>query len=200
MRIISGKFKAKRINGPKTEKVRPTLDRVKEALFSIIDEYINNGAVLDLFAGTGNLSIEALSRGAKFAWINDIENTSISTIISNIKLTNTKDCVKITKKDYIKVLDQIQKDGTKFDVVFLDPPYDSKYGIKSLEYISNSNDKILKKDGIIIYETDKNFISKIEKENINTCKSINVLENFENLICVDTRNYGNIVLKIYRWR
>ena len=200
MRIISGKFKAKRINGPKTEKVRPTLDRVKEALFSIIDEYINNGDVLDLFAGTGNLSIEALSRGAKFAWINDIENTSISTIISNIKLTNTQDCVKITKKDYIKVLDQIQKDEVKFDVIFLDPPYDSKYGIKSLEYISNSNDKILKKEGIIIYETDKNFISKIEKENINTCKSINVLEDFENLICVDTRNYGNIVLKIYRWR
>ncbi len=195
MRIIAGKYKAKIINGPKSEKTRPTLDRVKEALFSIINNYINNNAtVLDLFSGTGNLAIESISRGAKFAWINDIENVAISTIISNTQLTNCAEYVKITKKDYIKCLNQIINENILFDVIFIDPPYDSLYGIKTLDYISNTKDKILSKDGVIVYETDKNFISKIQK------KDDNILDNFENLECFDVRNYGNVVLRLYRWR
>ena len=86
MRIISGKYKAKIINSPKTTKTRPTLDRVKEAEFSIIEKYIHEANVLDLFSGTGNLGIEAISRGAKFAWLNDRESVCISTIISNVEI------------------------------------------------------------------------------------------------------------------
>ena len=78
MRIIAGKFKAKKINSPKTDLTRPTLDRVKEALFSIISEYIPDSNVLDLFSGTGNLGLESISRGAKFAWLNDDKNLAIS--------------------------------------------------------------------------------------------------------------------------
>ena len=74
MRIIAGKFKAKRINSPKTEMTRPTLDRVKEALFSMLMPYIQDAIVLDLFSGTGNLGIEALSRGAKFAYPNGVKS------------------------------------------------------------------------------------------------------------------------------
>lgn len=192
MRIIAGKFKAKRILGPKTEKVRPTLDRVKEAMFSIIDPYILDADVLDVFSGTGNLSIESISRGAKFAWINDIENTSISTIISNIKLTNIEDCVKITRKDYIKVLKQIEKENVKFDIIFLDPPYETMCGIKALEYISSTKDKILKENGMIIYETSSAFV--------NNLKNKDVLDNFENLSCIATKNYGSVILKMYNWR
>ena len=136
MRIIAGKFKAKRINSPKTEKTRPTLDRDKEALFSIIDSYIDEGEILDLFGGTGNLALEAISRGASFAWINDKESLSISTILSNVKLTNTGEYVKITKKDYAKCLNQIVKEDKLFDVIFLDPPYDSNLAIDSLNFIS----------------------------------------------------------------
>ena len=191
MRIIAGKFKAKKIISPKTEKTRPTLDRVKEALFSIITPYIENSRVLDLFSGTGNLAIEAISRGAKFAWINDIESLAISTIISNTQLTKCQNYVKITKKDYIKCLASLSKINEKFDIIFLDPPYDSKYGINTLDYISK-NKCILGSNGIIIYETDKNFINNI--------KDISVLENFENLVCFDTRNYGNVILKLYKWR
>lgn len=195
MRIIAGKYKAKVINSPKTEKTRPTLDRVKEALFSIITNYMNNDAnVLDLFSGTGNLGIESISRGAKFAWLNDIENVAISTIISNTQLTNSAEYVKITKKDCIKCLNQIINENMLFDVIFIDPPYDSLYGIKALEYISDTKDKILSKDGVIIYETDKNFINKIQK------KDDNILDDFENLECFDVRNYGNVVLRLYRWR
>ena len=193
MRIIAGKYKAKVINSPKTEKTRPTLDRVKEAMFSILNPYIENSNVLDLFSGTGNLGIEAISRGAKFAWLNDKENIAISTIISNIELTNLKSCVKITKKDYIKCLRQIQNQNMYFDIIFLDPPYDSKFAIETLKYISD-NKEILSKDGIIVYETDKNFISKLEKN-----KSKLSFE-FDNLECVDSRNYGNVILKFFKWR
>lgn len=79
MRIIAGKYKAKRLNSPKTDLTRPTLDRVKEALFSIIDSYIVDANVLDLFSGTGNLALEAISRGAKFAWLNDDKNVLLFT-------------------------------------------------------------------------------------------------------------------------
>lgn len=193
MRIIAGKYKAKVINSPKTEKTRPTLDRVKEAMFSILNPYIKNSNVLDLFSGTGNLGIEAISRGAKFAWLNDKENIAISTIISNIELTNLKSCVKITKKDFIKCLKQIQGLKTTFDIIFLDPPYDTKLAIETLKYISD-NKEVLSKDGIIVYETDKNFISKLEKNNSKLS-----LE-FDNLECVDSRNYGNVILKFFKWR
>ena len=194
MRIISGKFKGKRIEGPKTIKTRPTLDRVKEALFSIIANYLPNAQILDLFSGTGNLAIESISRGAKFAWINDYQNMAISTILTNISLTNLKNYVKITKKDYMKCLKQIAKENILFDVIFLDPPYDTMYGINSLKIISDSKDLYLKKNGIIVYETDKAFIEKIQK------KDQNIFNNFENIECFDERAYGGVILKLYRWR
>lgn len=194
MRIIAGEYKAKRLNSPKTDKTRPTLDRVKEALFSIIDGYIKGANVLDLFSGTGNLAIEAISRGAKFAWLNDDKNLAISTILSNIQLTKCQNYVKITKKDYIKCLAQITKEDILFDVIFIDPPYDSELGINSLKYISDNKEKILKEDGIIIYETDKNFVQKITK------KKPDIFESFENLECIDIRTYSNVVLYLYKWR
>lgn len=192
MRIIAGSLKAKRINGPKTEKTRPTLDRVKESLFSIIGSHIKEANILDLFSGTGNLGIESISRGAKFAWLNDKEISSISTIISNIKLTKIQEYVKITKKDYTKCLAQIEKEKVCFDIIFLDPPYESKLAIDTLKYLSNSKpDDILKSDGIIVYETDKNFIRKIDES---------ILDSFENLQCFDKRSYGNVILMLYKWR
>lgn len=192
MRIIAGKLKAKRINGPKTEKTRPTLDRVKESLFSILEPYIKEANVLDLFSGTGNLGIESISRGAKFAWLNDKEISSISTIISNIKLTKIEDYVKITKKDYTKCLVQIENEKICFDIIFLDPPYESKLAINVLEYVSSTRPgEILKEDGIIVYETDKNFIKS------NNCS---IFDNFKNLECFDKRSYGNVVLMLYKWR
>ncbi|MBO5477558.1 MAG: 16S rRNA (guanine(966)-N(2))-methyltransferase RsmD [Clostridia bacterium] len=195
MRIIAGRAKAKRLVSPKTEKTRPTLDRVKEAMFSIINNYIKDADVLDLFGGTGNLALESISRGAKFAWINDKDSFSISTILSNAKLTNSLDCVKITKKDYAKCLNQIAKENMLFDVIFIDPPYDSNLAIDTLDKISESENLYLKEDGIIIYETDKNFLLKLEKNN-----KAEILNSFKNLQCIDERAYGNVVLKLYKWR
>lgn len=194
MRIIAGKNKAKVLNSPKTQKTRPTLDRVKEALFSILDVYIKEANVLDLFSGTGNLGLEAISRGAKFAWLNDDKNVAVSTIISNTLLTNSQNYVKITKKDYMKCLAQIEKEEIKFNIIFLDPPYDSNLGINTLKYISTSKDGVLTKDGIIVYETDKAFINKMMKTNEK------VFEDFDFLELIDKRTYGNVVLFMYKWR
>ena len=194
MRIISGTLRAKKIEGPKTEKTRPTLDRVKEALFSILMPKLDGAKVLDLFSGTGNLAIESISRGADFAWLNDHQNVCISTIVNNIKLTNLSNCVKITKKDYIKCLRQISEENCLFDIIFLDPPYDSKLGIETLNIISDSGEKILKKDGIIVYETDKAFLKKIQTKNEN------ILDDFKNLECFDERSYGTVILRLYKWR
>lgn len=102
MRIIAGKYKAKKLVSPRTNKTRPTLDRVKEALFSIINSYVKDANVLDLFSGTGNLGLESLSRGAKFAWMNDKEKLGVSTIISNTKLTKAEKYVKISSLTLLK--------------------------------------------------------------------------------------------------
>lgn len=194
MRIIAGKYKAKRLNSPKTDLTRPTLDRVKEALFSIIEPYVEQADVLDLFSGTGNLGLESISRGAKFAWLNDDKNITISTIISNVELTKSQNYVKITKKDYNKCLNQIVNQNILFDIIFLDPPYDTMLGINSLKFISDNKGKVLNNDGIIIYETDKNFIQKI------SMKNKDIFDSFENLSCIDSRTYSNVVLKLYKWR
>ena len=115
--------------------------------------------------------------------------------MSNVKLTNTTEYVKITKKDYAKCLNQIVKEDKLFDVIFLDPPYDSKLAIDTLNFISECEDKVLKKDGIIVYETDKNFLLKLEKNN-----KADILKSFKNLQCIDERAYGNVVLMLYKWR
>jgi 16S rRNA (guanine(966)-N(2))-methyltransferase RsmD len=187
MRIIAGKFKGKRLKSPTTDKTRPTLDRVKEAVFSMAMPYIQDANVLDLFAGTGSIALEMISRGAKFCYINDIEKNAISTILFNIQLTNTEKYVKISMKDYLKCLKKITQDEILFDIIFIDPPYNSDYAIKSLEYISNNKGKVLTNDGIIIYEFDKSFLN--EK-----------YDKIENLECINTKFYGRVVIKIYKWR
>ena len=126
MRIIAGEWKGKKLNSPKTDKTRPTLDRVKEALFSMLLPYLEDAVVLDLFSGTGNLGIEALSRGAKFVHFNDVNHDAIKVIYSNVQLTNYENCAKITKKDYEKCLKSLNEQNVKFDIIFLDPPYEAK--------------------------------------------------------------------------
>ena len=190
MRIIAGKFKGKRLNGPKNIKTRPTLDRVKEAMFSMIDEYIYEAKVLDLFGGTGSLGIEMISRGAKYALINDMDKTAFNVILSNIQLTNCSNCVKISMKDYLKCLKKINETDEKFDIIFIDPPYASDCSIKSLEYISQ-NKAVLSENGVIIYESDKGFVNAdLEKK----------LDSLENLECIKTKLYGRVIVKLFKWR
>lgn len=181
MRIIAGNWKGKILNSPKTEKTRPTLDRVKEALFSMLYPYLENATILDLFSGTGNLGIEALSRGAKYVHFNDINHDAIKVIYSNVQLTNYEKCAKITKKDYEKCIKSLNEENNQFDIIFLDPPYEAKVEEKCLSLLSNSN--LIHKETIIILESDKD-------------KKFN--ESIEGLQIVDKRTYGRVMLRTYK--
>ena len=180
MRIIAGKFRGRKLQEFDVESTRPTLDRIKEPLFSILAPYMDGAHVLDLFSGTGNLALESISRGASFAWANDINKSALKVIIGNVRLTGTENCVKITGKDYAKCLKQINAEGKKFDVIFLDPPYAINYESKMLELIVEYD--ILNKGGIIVLESDKR-------------KEINI--NIPGLNLKDERTYGRVIIRFY---
>ena len=118
MRIISGKYKGKKLEGFNIEGTRPTLDRVKESLFGMIQTYIQNSQVLDLFAGSGALGLEAISNGAKICYLIDNNKEAIKTIKQNSQ--NFDEDLKIINIDYKKFLKETNE---KFDIIFLDPPY-----------------------------------------------------------------------------
>ena len=180
MRIIAGKFRGRKLQEFNVDTTRPTLDRIKEPLFSILMPYLEGAKVLDLFSGTGNLALEAISRGAAFAWANDINKSALKVIIGNVRLTGCENCVKITGKDYTKCLKQIHEEGLKFDVIFLDPPYEVNFEAKILQLIVEYD--ILNKGGIIVLESDKR-------------KEINI--NIPELNLKDERTYGRVIIRFY---
>ncbi len=133
MHVITGLAKGKKITTIEgTEVVRPTPERVKEGIFSAIQFEIEGRSFLDLFAGSGQLGIEALSRGAEFAVFSDENPEAIKHITKNVESTGFLEKSKIIKGDYLYALSLL---NTKFDFIFLDPPYSSGLLIKSLENI-----------------------------------------------------------------
>ena len=178
MRIIAGKNRGTKLYTLDGDDItRPTLDRVKESLFNIIMKYLNDSNVLDLFAGSGALGLEALSRGAKNAVFCDNSRKAINVIKNNIAKTKLEEKTQVLNKDFVKAILDLKKEGKKFDLIFLDPPYRTDYIIKAIELIIEG--ELLSEDGIIIAETD-------EKERI-----LKGLENKEILI-YDIRKYGRI--------
>lgn len=181
MRVISGTAKGKKLNSLEGLETRPTLDRVKEAVFNIIQFDIKDAVVLDLFSGSGALGIEALSRGAKEAILCDVSSKAIKIINKNLEETRLKEKAKVFSNDYLETLNKIK--DKKFDIIFLDPPYKSDYIEKSIEYISMHN--LLTENGIIIVETnDKNKIDEIKAK--------------KDLEVYDTRKYGIAIIIFVR--
>ncbi len=190
MRVISGKVRGLKLNTPKNEDVRPTTDRVKESLFNIINPYIMESDVLDLFAGTGSLGIECLSRGANKCVFVDVSKESISIVKSNIKkarVENESTVLNLDFKDAINKLkiqnnniNKLKIQNNKFDVIFMDPPYYENMFIDALEKIAEAS--LLKEDGIIIIEHDTK--DKFPEE-------------IKNLIQTKSKKYGNTTLTFY---
>ncbi|MBR5370171.1 MAG: 16S rRNA (guanine(966)-N(2))-methyltransferase RsmD [Bacilli bacterium] len=149
MKIISGKYKGRNIEGFTIDGTRPTMDRVKESLFAMIQNYIPNSNILDLFSGSGNLAFESLSEGASSAVLVDSNYKAIKVINNNIKTIGIEN-TKVLNMDYKKAI-EILKDE-KFDVIFLDPPYKTNYIEESIKLISKYN--ILSESGIIVCESD----------------------------------------------
>ncbi|MEG1612684.1 MAG: 16S rRNA (guanine(966)-N(2))-methyltransferase RsmD [Clostridia bacterium] len=145
MRIISGKYGGRKLFSPKGDDVRPTTDRVKEALFNILQFKVRNAVVLDLFSGSGALGIECVSRGAKEVIFSDNDRKSIELV--NRNLSGIEFNGQILQSDYLRV---ISNSKAKFDIIFLDPPYNSGLAEKAILEILKCD--ILSNDGIIVYE------------------------------------------------
>jgi 16S rRNA (guanine(966)-N(2))-methyltransferase RsmD len=148
MRVISGTARGRKLKEPEGHAIRPTTDMVKESVFNIIQFDIEGRRVLDLFAGTGQLGIEALSRGAAGAVFVDASNDAVHLVRDNIKHTGFEDKATVIKGDAIA----FTKNGGKFDVIFLDPPYDAGLMEKAFHNIIEFD--MLKENGIIICETN----------------------------------------------
>jgi 16S rRNA (guanine966-N2)-methyltransferase len=136
MRIISGKFKGRRLANFDEEHIRPTTDRVKESLFNIISANIQGARVLDLFSGTGNLGFESLSRGASEVQMVELSQRSIKLIQQNIKLLGVTENLILHKSDAVKFLNSYE--DTAFDVVLVDPPFPALICLKTLEALNVS--------------------------------------------------------------
>ena len=121
IRIIAGEFKGRRLKTPAGAKVRPTADRVREAWFSIVQRSLRGARVLDLYAGTGALGLEALSRGAATAEFVEVHRTALTTLRANIKLLDVAERTVVHRQDALKFAEQLQ--AGQYDVAFADPPY-----------------------------------------------------------------------------
>ena len=147
MRVISGKARGVSLMTPKGEHTRPTADRVKEALFSIIQFDLPGAKVLDLFGGTGQLGIEAISRGAKSAVFVDARDDACRLIKENLKRTKTEAEGTVVRSDYLQYLNRCKE---QFDIIILDPPYAEVFLENALKIITEID--ILQSGGIIIAE------------------------------------------------
>lgn len=176
MRVISGTAKGTSLESLEGNKTRPTLDRVKEALFNILQNDIRDANVLDLFSGSGALGIEALSRGAKFCVMADKSADAIKVINKNLQKTKLEQNAKVIKNDYIKTLDSLDQ---KFDLIFVDPPYSENIAVNAIKNIIELN--LLTEEGIIVLETDE------EERELENLKKINVN-------VYDLRKYGRVKL------
>lgn len=174
MRIISGKARGTKLYTLEGIDTRPTLDRVKESLFNIIQDRIEDSIILDLFSGSGAIGLEFISRGAQYAYLCDDSKYAIEIINKNIQKTHFEDKVKVLKKDFKSALQQLKE--KKFDIIYLDPPYKTDFIKESLELIYIY--ECLDESSIIILETD-------EKEKVH--KEINDMNLFE---IIDERKYG----------
>jgi 16S rRNA (guanine966-N2)-methyltransferase len=184
MRVVGGEFKKMKLSMVDSKLTRPTTDKVKESIFSIIYPYINDGNVLDLFAGSGSLGIEAVSRGYKKAYLIDQSKLAIETIKKNVEATTKNDRFVIIKKTAQAVVEQL-KGQVEFNLVLLDPPYAKQQIIQNLKELLNAN--LLSEDAIIVAETDEHGFNSINQ---------NYDKNFFELIT--TKKYGITFLTILR--
>lgn len=178
MRIIGGKYRSRVLANFDGEDVRPTSDRAREALFNILAFKVMNARVLDLFAGSGALGIESLSRGAKEVVFNDLSRESLGILKKNLqtlKIELGKEAI-VKNYDYSVCLDTLTG---AFDLIFIDPPYRLDIGKKVLEKIEERD--LLSENGIAVYERDCPFEGEVEG-----------LEKF------DERKYGKAFLTFFR--
>ncbi|MBW2276408.1 MAG: 16S rRNA (guanine(966)-N(2))-methyltransferase RsmD [Deltaproteobacteria bacterium] len=136
MRVVAGQAKGRKLVAPSGRDVRPTSDRVREALFSTLGTAVAGARVLDLFAGSGALGLEALSRGASVAVFVDNSRRAVDAVRRNLEATGFGECARVIPGDALVVLDRLGGERSAFDLVFLDPPYKSGLRLPALERLA----------------------------------------------------------------
>lgn len=179
MRIISGKYKGRRLHSFEAGHLRPTTDRVKESIFNILQGYFEGARVCDLFSGTGNLSFEALSRGASSVLSVEKHPQSLQIHRKNQELLQTGTELKLERDDVFKFLKTYQ--AAPFDVVFIDPPFTEKIGDKVMEAVTES--KLFHPQTVIVIESSKHETMK---------------DDYGLLILFDRRNFGDKLVSFFK--
>lgn len=180
MRIISGRAKGQHLRTAANNRIRPTSDRVKEALFNIIADRVAEANVLDLYAGSGNLGLEALSRGAAFATFVDKAQSANKFLRLNVAALRFEESCEIIKAEVIPTLHKLARHAEKYDLIFADPPYNLPELALTLAEISHAD--LLTEDGVLIVE--KHVRHEL------TLKRIP-------LECVRENKYGDTILQFY---
>jgi len=181
LKVIGGIAKGRNLKTSRDSSLRPTRDKVKEALFDIIGDLAEDSIFLDLYAGTGGIGIEALSRGAKEVVFVDSSSKSIRLIRDNLAIIGLEDKATIYKNDVLKAIKILCKHQRKFDIIFLDPPYHKGMVDRTLEWLDKYN--ILAEGGLIIaeYSLREEIPERVEKIRLDRVKE-----------------YGNTRLAFYR--
>jgi 16S rRNA (guanine966-N2)-methyltransferase len=178
MRVITGKYRGRILTGPKHQGLRPTAERVKEALFNIIGARIGAADFLDLFAGTGAIGIEALSRGANSVVFVDANPASVKLLHNNLRFVRSEDNFRVIRAEAAKALQLLAREQKRFDLIFLDPPFEAGLLEQSLQTIFARD--LLKSTGLLIAE--------------HACK-FTFTATFPG--ARDTRRYGDISLTLF---
>ncbi len=182
MRIIAGTAKGRKLSSPKGMKTRPTSDRAREAIFSIVDDLVVDARVLDLYSGTGAMGLEALSRGAGQAVFVETDPAALRCLNANIETCRCQDRSEVVSRSVISYLEKIDS-GDDFDLVFADPPYKGDLGSLTLLTISK-NAKPLKRCLIILEHAPDKAPEPIP----------------DNLDKVDARKYGNVGITFLQFK
>lgn len=180
MRIIAGKYRSRVLKSVEGQNTRPTLDKVKEATFMRLSPMIEEASVLDLFAGTGAIGLEALSRGAKHAVLVDGSKAAIAVIHTNVETLKAQDQCTVLRMEAMDALRYLSNHGFQFDLVYLDPPYGKVEMEPILERLVEF--KLLLPEAIVIHET----LAKTEP----------VIT--PSLLFTQTYTYGTVCLHHYR--
>lgn len=173
MRVIAGTARGIKLIAPEGKDTRPTLDRTKETLFNMIFQRINNCIFLDVFSGSGAIGIESLSRSGQKSYFIENAKNAIECIEYNLKKTKLRDKAEILRLNYIQAFELLKEKGLKFDIIFIDPPFNKGFEEKVITklYIL----ELLKDDGMIICESSSDtsfeFLDKVKGFKLNKVKT-----------------------------
>ncbi|PRR84153.1 16S rRNA (guanine(966)-N(2))-methyltransferase RsmD [Clostridium vincentii] len=182
MRIIAGKARGRKLISPETMETRPTLDRVKEAMFSMAQGYILDAVVVDVFAGTGSLGLESASRGAKEVYLVDKSPVTYPLLKQNVENLKFQDFCTPLNMDAYEALRMLAKKDKKFDLIFIDPPYCKEMIPEAIKIVKEN--QLLQPDGLIVTKIDT-----VEE----------IYEGYEDIKLTRSKRYGNTTVCFYQY-